>query len=148
MTIKLAAIAALLLAPGQAMAEDIRVVCLTDQRIICRDDQTTCQAPVRDPGTHHFTFDLTKKTGSLVFCSSGDCEKPSPLAIVHDNCGFFFDYGALCLSAGISVWEQVQQVLYTVSNSKYVMTKSFAGTDRSLPDYSLIITQFGRCAVQ
>jgi hypothetical protein len=38
MNIKLAALAALLLAPGQAMAADIRVVCQTDQRIICRDD--------------------------------------------------------------------------------------------------------------
>jgi hypothetical protein len=88
-----------------------------------------------------------------VFCSSGSCEKPSPLVIVHDYCSSFFDCGALCLSAGISVWEQVQLSLYTISNSKYVMTNSFAGTDHSLPDYSLpdyglSVTQFGRCAVQ
>jgi hypothetical protein len=130
------------------MAADIRVVCLTDQRIICRDDETTCRRPVRDPGEHHFTLDLTKKTGSLVFCSSGDCEKPSPVVIVHDYCRSFFEDGALCLSAGISVWEQVQRTLYTISNSKYVMTTNFAGTNRSPPDYSLSITQFGRCAVQ
>jgi hypothetical protein len=75
MNIKLAALAAILLAPGQAMAEDIRIDCVTDQRIVCRDDETTCRTPVRGLATYHFTFDLTKKTGSLVFCSpSLPCE--------------------------------------------------------------------------
>jgi hypothetical protein len=148
MNIKLAALTALLLGPGQAMAEDIRVVCLTDQRIICRDDETTCRPPVREPGTYHFTLDLTKKTGSLVFCSYGSGEKPSPLTVVHDNCAFLFDFGAGCVSGGISMWEQDQQETYTISNSRYVMTHSFAGTDHSLPDYSLSVTQFGRCAIQ
>jgi hypothetical protein len=40
-----AALAALLLPQGQAMAEDIRVDCVTDQRIVCRDDEKTCRAP-------------------------------------------------------------------------------------------------------
>src|SRR5271169_3527629 len=99
MNIKLAALAALLLAPGQAMAEDIRVDCVTDQRIVCRDDETTCRAPVRELATYHFTFDLTKKTGSLVFCSHGNCMEPSPLTVVHDHCAFLSDYGAGCLGA-------------------------------------------------
>ena len=34
MNIKVAALAALLLPPGQAMAEDLRVDCVTDQRIV------------------------------------------------------------------------------------------------------------------
>ena len=72
MNIKLAALAALLLWPGQAMAEELRVDCVEDQRIECRDDETTCsRKPVRELVTYHFTFDLTKKTGSLVFCSFG-----------------------------------------------------------------------------
>jgi hypothetical protein len=69
MNLKLTALAALLLAPGQAMAEDLRVDFVTDQRIVCRDDETTYRAPVRESGWYHFTFDLTKKTGSLVFCT-------------------------------------------------------------------------------
>jgi hypothetical protein len=146
MNIKLAALAALLLPPGQAMAEDIRVDCVTDQRIECRDDETTCsRTPVRELETYHFTFDLTKKTGSLVFCY-GSCMKPSPLTVVDDHCASLFDYGALCLSGGISVWEQVQQI-YTISNSRYVMTRgstySVAGTD-----HSSSVTEFGRCSVQ
>ena len=77
MNFKLTAFAALLLVPGQAMAEEVRVDCVTDQRIICRDDETTCREPVRETGRYHFTFDLTKKTGSLVFCSEGTgCMKP------------------------------------------------------------------------
>jgi hypothetical protein len=38
-----AALAALRLAQEQAMAEDIRVDCVTDRRIVCRDDETTCR---------------------------------------------------------------------------------------------------------
>jgi hypothetical protein len=96
MTIKLAALAALLLPPGQAMAEDLRVDCVTDQRIVCRDDETTCREPVRETGWYHFTFDLTKKTGSLVFCSSdSSCMAPSPLTVVHDYCAFLHDFGAV-----------------------------------------------------
>ena len=47
MNLKLTALAALPLAPGQAMAEDFRVDCVTDQYIVCRDDETTCRVPVR-----------------------------------------------------------------------------------------------------
>jgi hypothetical protein len=113
-----AALAALLLAQRQAMAEDIRVDCVTDQRIVCRDDETTCRAPVRESATHHFTFDLTKKTGSLVFCAYGSCMKPSPLSVVHDYCAFLGDYGVDCLGGHISVWEPIQQQTYTtISNS-------------------------------
>ena len=144
MNIKLAALAALLLTPGQAMADDIRVDCVTDQRIVCRDDETTCRAPVRESGTYHFTFDLTKKTGSLVFCSPAvGCMEPSPLTVVHDNCAFLRDYGADCLSGRISVWERSQQQTYTISNSRYVMTYGSAGVG-----HSLSVIEFGRCAVQ
>jgi hypothetical protein len=102
-----AALAALLPAQGQAMAEDIRVDCVTDRRIVCRDDETTCrEVPwLGGAATYHFTFDLTKKTGSLVFCSSGSCMEPSPLSVVHDYCAFLRDYGAGCLISGdISVF--------------------------------------------
>jgi hypothetical protein len=144
MNLNLTALAALLMAPGQAMAEDLRVDCVTDQRIVCRDDETTCREPVRETGWYHFTFDLTKKTGSLVFCSSdGSCMAPSPLTVVHDYCAFLHDFGAGCLSpAGISVWERSQQQTYTISNSRFVIT--LQGVTR----YSLSITWFGRCAVQ
>jgi hypothetical protein len=141
MHIKLAALAALLLAPGQAMAEDLRVDCVTDQRIVCRDDETTCRAPDRGSAMYHFTFDLTKKTGSLVFCSySSSCMEPSSLTVVHDYCAFLGDYGAGCLSGGISVWEHSQQQTYTISDSRYVMTLSGA-----VKDHSHSITEFGRC---
>jgi hypothetical protein len=143
MNIKLAALAALLLAPGQAMAEDIRVDCVTDQRIICRDDETTCRPPVRELATYHFTFDLTKKTGSLVFCSHSSCMEPSSLTVAYDYCAFLGDYGADCLNGRVSVWERSQQQTYTISNSRYVMTGSVIATD-----HSLSVTEFGRCAVQ
>jgi hypothetical protein len=147
MNIKLAALAALLLPPGQAMAKDIRVECVTDQRIVCRDDEPSCRPPVRDRelAIYHFTFDLTKKTGSLVWCSpAGSCYRnPSPLTVVYDDCALLHDYGAGCLSRRISVWEEIQQMTYTINNSRYVMTFSSTATDHS---YS--ITEFGRCAVQ
>jgi hypothetical protein len=142
MNIKLAALAALLLAPGQAMAEDVRVDCVTDQRIVCRDDETACRPPVKESATYHFKFDLTKKTGSLVFCSLVGCMEPSPLTIVRDNCAFLGDRGAYCLGGGISVWEPVQQQTYTISNSRYVMTTS------GIASHSLSVTEFGHCAVQ
>jgi hypothetical protein len=121
MNIKLAALAALLPATRQAMAEDVRVDCVTDQRIICQDDETTCRAPVRELATYQFTFDLTKRTGSLVFCPHGSCMEPSPLTVVYDYCAFLHDYGAICLSG-----------------------YGGAGTDR----HSISVTEFGRCAVQ
>jgi len=140
MDIKFAALAALLLAPGQAMAEDVRINCVTDQRIVCRDDETICRAPDRESATYHFTFDLTKKTGSLVFCGAhGHCEKPSPLTVVHDYCSFL--HGD-CLGRPISVWEPIQQQTYTISNSRYVMTWS------GISDLSRSVTEFGHCAVQ
>jgi hypothetical protein len=138
-----AALAALLLAQGQAMAEDIRVDCVANQYIVCRDDLTTCYAPGAGFGRYHFTFDLTKKTGSLMYCFSDDhCMKPSPLTVVHDHCAFLSDYGAGCLSGEISVWERIQQETYTISNSRFVMTLSGIATDHS---YS--VTEFGHCAV-
>jgi hypothetical protein len=143
---KLAALAALLLAPAQAMAEDFRVDCVTDQRIVCRDDETTCRAPVRSREElvmYHFTFDLTKKTGSLVYCSHGSCMEPSPLAVVHDFCALLHDYGAGCLREQISVWEQIQQQTYTITNSRYVMTFGAVAND-----HVYTVTEFGRCAVQ
>jgi hypothetical protein len=143
-TMKVAALVAALaaLAQGQAMAEDIRVDCVTDKAIACRDDETTCRAPVRGSATYHFTFDLTKKTGSLVFCSDNSCMEPSPLTVVHDYCAFLHDFGAGCLGPlGISVWEPIQQNTYTISNSRYVRTSS------SIAEYSLSVTEFGRCAV-
>ena len=147
MNIKLAALVAQLLTPGQALAEDIRVDCVTDQRIVCRDEEPICRPPVRDRelAIYHFTFDLTKKTGSLVYCSTaGSCyPNPSPLTVVHDHCAFLHDYGAGCLSGRISVWEQSQQMTYTITNSRYVMTHSATATD-----YSFSITEFARCAVQ
>jgi hypothetical protein len=145
MNIKLAALAALLLAPGQATAEDVRVDCVTDQRIVCRDDETTCRAPVRSQElvTYHFTFDLTKKTGSLVYCSYGiSCMELSPLTVLYDWCAFLRDYGAGCLSGHISVWEPSQQQTYTISDSRYVMTASV------IADHSVSVTEFGHCAVQ
>ena len=143
--IALATLAALLPAPGQAMAEDIRVDCVQDQRIVCRDDEATCREPFRSRElvTYHFTFDLTKKTGSLVFCSHDSCMEPSPLTVVYDYCAFLHDYGAGCLSGRISVWERIQQQTYMITNSRYVMTYNGVSTG-----YSLSITEFGRCAVQ
>ena len=143
--IALAALAALLLAQGQAMAEDIRVDCVTDQRIVCRDDETTCRAPVRGSATYHFTFDLTKKTGSLVFCPHGYgwCMEPSPVSVVYDYCAFLGDYGVDCLGGNISVWERIQQETYTISNSRFVMTTSLIASG-----HSLSVTEFGHCAVQ
>jgi hypothetical protein len=61
MNIKLAALAALLFAPGQAMAEDVRVDCVTDHSIVCRSDEPTCQDTiVQETNWYHFTLDLTK----------------------------------------------------------------------------------------
>jgi hypothetical protein len=138
-----AALAALLLARGQAMAEDIRVDCVTDQRIVCRDDETACRAPVRgSSATYHFTFDLTEKTGSLVFCADGSCMEPSPLSVVHDYCAALRDYSAFCLTVHISVWEPSQEQTYTITNARYVMTMSGIATD-----HSLAVTEFGHCAV-
>jgi hypothetical protein len=147
MNIKLALLAALLLATRQAMAEDVRVDCMTDQRIVCRDDETTClRVPERAlralATTYRFTFDLAKKTGSLVFCSDG-CLEPSPLTVVYDYCTFLHDYGAACLIVGIFVWEPVQRQTYSISNSRYIMTHGGAGTG-----HSFSITEFGHCAVQ
>jgi hypothetical protein len=133
----LTVVAALLLAPAQAMTED--------QRIVCRDDEATCRAPVRsgELATYHFTFDLTKKTGSLVFCSSTvSCMKPSLLTVVYDNCALLRDYGKDCLSGRIYVWEQFMQQTYTITDSRYVMTYGGGA------DHSLSVTEFGRCAVQ
>ena len=48
MNIKLAALVALLLAPGHAMAGDVRIDCVQDQRIVCQDDETTCRPGPRD----------------------------------------------------------------------------------------------------
>jgi hypothetical protein len=143
--IKLAALTALLLAPGQAMADDVRVYCLPDQRIVCRGDETSCRPPTREePVTYRFTFDLTKKTGSLVFCfSDGSCMEPSPLTVVHDYCAFLRDYGTDCLSGRISVWERSQQQTFTILDSRYVMAYGSAGKD-----HSLAVIEFGRCAVQ
>jgi len=145
MNIKVGALAVLLLAPGRAMAEDFRVDCVTDQRIVCRDDEATCRARVQESGWYHFTFDLTKKTGSLVFCfEDGSCMDPSPLTVVHDYCALLRESGAGCLSGAgsIIVWEQIQENTWTISNSRYVMTSSV------IADHSLSVTQFGRCAVQ
>jgi hypothetical protein len=142
MNVKLALLAAMLLVAEQAMAEDVRVDCLTEQRIVCRDDETTCRSPDKEPATYHFTFDLTKKTGALVVCKYG-CMVPSPLTVVHDNCAFVRDHGADCLAVNISVWEPIQQQTYTISNSRYVMTLS--GIESS---QSLSVTEFGRCAIR
>jgi hypothetical protein len=112
MNIKLAALAALLLAPVQAMAEEVRVDCVTDQRIVCRDDEPACRPPARarELATYHFKFDLTNKTGSLVFCGAGvGCMKPSPLTVVRDYCAILRDHGADCLASNIYVWEPSQQ---------------------------------------
>jgi hypothetical protein len=112
-----AALAALLLAQGQAMAEDIRVDCVTDQRIVCRDDETTCRAPVRGVAAwYHFTFDPTKKTGSLVFCSDSGCMEPSPLTVVRDYCASVGREN--CLRVNIYVWEPTMQQTYTISDSR------------------------------
>ena len=138
---QLAALAALLLTQGQAMAEDVRVDCVTDQRIVCRDDEITCRRPVKEAGEYHFKFDLTKKTGSLVFCSDG-CMEPSPLTVVRDHCAFLGDYGAGCLVGNVFLWEPIQETTYAISNSRYVMTLS------GIADHSLSVTAFGRCAVQ
>jgi hypothetical protein len=150
MNIKLPALAALLLAAGQAMAEDVRVDCVTDQRIVCRDDETACRPPVKQLATYHFKFDLTKKTGSLVFCSGTiGCLEPSPLTVVHDYCAFLrigrqsVDvHDADCLDGPISVWELSQQQTYTITNSRYVMTSG------GISDHSSSFTEFGHCAVQ
>jgi hypothetical protein len=146
MNIKLAALAAVLLATAQAMAEDVRIDCTTDQRIICQDDETICRPPERRPATYtyKFTFDLTKKTGSLVFCAFDYCMEPSPLTVVYDHCVFLHKFGEDCtnLSVPISVWERSTQYTYTISNSRYVMTYGNAGADR----YSMSVTEFGHCA--
>ncbi len=101
MNIKFAVLAALLLAPGQAMAEDIRVDCVTDQRIVCRDEEPTCRPPVRDRelAIYHFTFDLTKKTGSLVFLR--------------------------CSAQKVSTWSRVRSLLsVTTAHSSTIMARS------------------------
>ena len=144
MNMKLAGLVALLLVPMQATADDIRIDCVPDQRIVCRDDEKTCRSPIRESFTYHFTFDLTKKTGSLVFCFlDGHCMEPNPLTVVHDHCAFLHDYGADCLSGRITVWERSQQQAYTISNSRYVM--NYSGTQT---DHSLAVIEFGRCAIQ
>ena len=148
MKIKLAAMAALLLAQGRAMADDVRVDCAIDQRIVCRDDETTCRAPVKGnttSATYHFAFDLTKKTGSLVYCASdiGGCLEPSPVNIVYDLCAFIGDRGTGCLGTIVSVWERIQQQTYTISETRYVMTKGGIATD-----HSVAVTEFGHCAVK
>jgi hypothetical protein len=129
------------------MAEDVRVDCVRTSAFVCRDDETTCSPsppPFRESVTYHFTFDLTKKTGSLVFCvEGGSCLEPSPLTVVHDYCAAIGNFGAGCLNLRISVWEQVQHLTWTISNSRYVTTNSGVGTD-----YSQSVIQFGRCAVQ
>jgi hypothetical protein len=65
MNIKLAVLTALLLVPGQAMAEAIRVVCVADHRVTCYDDYQTCfrQPACSTCGRSElvFTVDLTKK---------------------------------------------------------------------------------------
>jgi hypothetical protein len=63
--------AVMLAAPMQARAEDTRVDCRTDQRIVCRNDEATCRTPTSGVATYHFTLDLKKKTGSLLFCADG-----------------------------------------------------------------------------
>jgi hypothetical protein len=152
MNIKLAALVALLLAsPGQVMAEDVRVDCVPDQRIVCRDDETACRPPVKDEEsvTYHFKFDLTKKTGSLVLCAIGRCIKPRPLTVVQDYCAFLGDHGAGCLGGSIYVWEPIGQATYTISNSRYVLTEAltYHATD-GISDHSTSATEFGHCAVQ
>jgi hypothetical protein len=142
MNIRLAALVALLLAPGQAMAEDVRVDCVTDQRILCRDNETTCYQPHKESGKYHFKFDLTKKTGSLVFCGDAvGCMKPFPLTVIHDDCAAL-GYGAGCLGVYISVWEPMEKATYTISDSQYIMTVSII-SDRG----SLSVIEFGHCAV-
>jgi hypothetical protein len=139
--------ALILLAPALAMAEDFRVDCVTDQRIVCRDDETTCRAPVRGNETsaiYHFTFDLTKKSGSLVFCANDvGCLKPNPLTVVYDWCAFLGDHGPDCLGGLITVWERFMQQTHTISKSRYAMTASIIASD-----HSTSVTEFGRCAVQ
>src|SRR5262245_28831825 len=114
MNIKLAALA-LLLASGQTMAKDVRVDCVRDQRIVCRDDETTCRPPFKEgfegSAKYHFKIDLTKKTGSLMFCDSEGCVD-SPLTVVHDYCAFLGDYGAGCLVGSINVWDPTLQMTY------------------------------------
>jgi hypothetical protein len=114
---------------------------VTDQRIVCRDDETTCRAPVRGVAAwYHFTFDPTKKTGSLVFCSDSGCLEPSPLTVVRDYCASVGREN--CLRVNIYVWEPTMQQTYTISDSRYVMTQ---GLIASVASHS--ITEFGRCAV-
>jgi hypothetical protein len=146
MNIKLAALAALLLAPGQAMAEDVRIDCVTDQQIRCRDNETTCR-PLKSGATYHFEIDLTKKTGSLVFCAHGsDCMNPSPITVVKDLCRGaigFPDCLLPSLGEGIRVWEPIQEIAYQISNSFFVWTASDI-----YADHSDSYTGFGHCTVR
>jgi hypothetical protein len=144
MNIKLAALAALLLASGQAMAEDVRVDCVTDQSLGCRDDETTC-LPFKGSATYHFEIDLTKKTGSLVFCKHGsDCMKPSPLTVVKDLCRNFGVPDCLLASiGGIRLWEPIQETAYIISNSRFVWT-----TSDIIESQSTSYTGFGHCTVR
>jgi hypothetical protein len=64
MNLKLTALAALLLAPEQAMAGDIRVDCVQDQRIVCRDDEATCREPFRSRLSFSGRFAHTPPVGS------------------------------------------------------------------------------------
>ena len=79
--------------------------------------------------------------------SRGDLRSVTEFTIVHDYCASLFDYGAVCLSGGISVWEQLGQQTYRISNSRYVMT--FGDSIRAAgTDHSHSIIEFGRCALQ
>jgi|HubBroStandDraft_6_1064221.scaffolds.fasta_scaffold308842_2 hypothetical protein len=141
---KLALLGAMLLVPGQAMAEDVRVDCVTDQRIVCRDDETTCRPPSKASAAYHFTFDLTKKAGTLVFCSDvTDCMKPSSLTVVLDHCAFLHEQGAGCLVGNVYLWEPFMQQTYAITDSRYVMTASVIA-----PGHSLAVTEFGHCTIK
>jgi hypothetical protein len=142
MNIRLAALAAMLLMPVQAMAEDVHVDCVPDQRIVCRDDDATCRPPSKERAMYHFKFDLTKKTGTLVFCSDvTDCMEPKTLSVVHDPCAIVHDYGTGCLVGNVYLWEPFMQQTYAITNSRYVMTASV------IANHSLAVTEFGHCAI-
>ena len=75
-----------------------------------------------------------------MFCSdAAGCFEPSPLTVIRDYCANLHDYGAVCLGAGIFVWEPRvgMQRTYTISNSRYVITSAIA------TDHSFSITEFG-----
>ena len=139
-----AAVVVAALSSAPARANDVRVNCVTDERVVCRNDDAACWPPVKEPNTaqaqYRFTFDLTNKTGSLVYCMPDKCLAPSALNIIPDQCA---PRVSLADCVPISVWEPLTWNTWTISNSRFVMT--FGDIN---DHWGFAAAEFGRCFVQ